>query len=99
VHSMRQTNDDKTMKNNMAMRTMKKWVLTRVAHSTIIVESETDPTEDNWNLEQKYGKAFDEEYHNDGITEWECDTVENIYGETENYEVTKPSGYPDNVQK
>jgi len=72
-----------------------KWVLTRIAHSTLIVESETDPTEDEWSLDSKYGKQFDEEYYNDGITHWESDTVENMYGETKNYdycsyEVTKP---------
>ena len=65
----------------------KKWLLTRITHSTIIVESETDPTEDKWSIDQKYGKAFDEEYYNDGITQWECDSVENIYGETNNYQI------------
>jgi len=64
-----------------------KWVLTRVAHSTIIVESDTDPTENKWELNEKYGKQLDEAYHNDGVDEWESDTVENIYGENSNYEV------------
>ena len=64
-------------------------MLTRVAHSTIIVESETDPTEDKWNLDEKYGKQLDKAYCNDGDTHWESDTVENIYGETDNYEDKK----------
>ena len=68
------------------MKKLKRWVLTRVAHSSIIVENPTDPTEDKWDLDEKYGKQLDEEYYRDGITHWEVDTVENIYGEADNYE-------------
>jgi hypothetical protein len=56
---------------------MREWALTRIAHSTIIVESETDPSEDEWSLDEKYGKQFDEEYYNDGLADWECVAVEN----------------------
>lgn len=74
----------------MSKEKVQKWVLTRVAHSTLVVESETDPTEDEHNLEVLYGNAFDEAYRDDGVSDWECDTVESVYGGTENYEVTKP---------
>jgi len=66
-----------------------KWILTRIAHSSIIVECEEDPTEKffKYELDEKFSKQLDEEYYQDGITEWECDTVENVYGESSNYEV------------
>jgi len=66
-----------------------KWVLTRIAHSSIIVECEKDPLEKYWKyeLDELFGYKLDNEYHQDGVTEWECDTVKNIYGENSNYEV------------
>jgi len=54
-------------------RTMKTWLVTRIAHSTIEVESETNPLQgkDKWEFESKHLKQLDDNYNDDGITCWE----------------------------
>ena len=51
---------------------MRKWTITRVAHSSIEVESETRPViKDEGEFEQKHLKEFEENYMDDGWTAWE----------------------------
>ena len=50
----------------------KKWTITRIAHSSIEVESETRPVIKNeGEFEQKHLKEFEENYTDDGWTAWE----------------------------
>ena len=52
---------------------MKKWLVTRIAHSTIVVESKTEPLQgnDKWEFEDKHYEELEEEYRNDGSVDWE----------------------------
>jgi len=57
---------------------MKKWLVTRIAHSTIAVESETEPLQgdDKWEFEDKHYEELEEEYRNDGSVDWEVTELE-----------------------
>jgi len=56
---------------------MKKWLVTRIAHTTIEVESETEPlTEDKWGFEEKHYKELEESYRDDGVAQWEVAELE-----------------------
>ena len=52
---------------------MKKWLVTRVAHTTIAVESETEPLQgdDKWEFEGRHYKELEESYRDDGLVDWE----------------------------
>ena len=52
---------------------MKKWLVTRIAHSTIAVESETEPLQgnDKWEFEERHHKELEESYRDDGLVDWE----------------------------
>jgi hypothetical protein len=52
---------------------MKKWLVTRIAHTTIEVESEIEPLQgdDKWGFEEKHYEKLEEEYRNDGSSDWE----------------------------
>jgi len=57
---------------------MKKWLVTRIAHTTIAVESETEPLQgnDKWEFEDKHYEELEEEYRNDGSVDWEVTELE-----------------------
>jgi len=57
---------------------MKKWLVTRIAHTTIAVESETEPLQgnDKWEFEDKHYEELEEEYRNDGSVWWEVTEAE-----------------------
>ena len=57
---------------------MKKWSVTRIAHSTITVESETEPLQgdDKWEFEDKHYEELEEEYRSDGLVDWEVTELE-----------------------
>ena len=56
---------------------MKKWLVTRIAHTTIEVESETEPLrEDKWGFEEKHYKELEESYRDDGLVDWEVSELE-----------------------
>ena len=52
---------------------MKKWLVTRIAHTTIAVESETEPLQgdDKWEFEERHHKELEESYSDDGLVDWE----------------------------
>ena len=56
---------------------MKKWSVTRIAHTTIEVESDVEPlTEDKWGFEEKHYKELEESYRDDGLVDWEVIELE-----------------------
>ena len=57
---------------------IKKWSVTRIAHTTIEVESETEPLQgdDKWEFEDKHYEELEEEYRSDGICDWEVIELE-----------------------
>ena len=58
---------------------MKKWSVTRIAHTTIEVESETEPLQgdDKREFEDKHYEELEEEYRSDGICDWEVTELDN----------------------
>ena len=58
---------------------MKRWLVTRISHTTIEVESETEPLQgdDKWEFEIKHLKQLDDSYNDDGIACWEVEEVTN----------------------
>ena len=58
---------------------MKKWSVTRIAHTTIEVESEAEPLQgdDKWEFEDKHYEELEEEYRSDGICDWEVTELDN----------------------
>ena len=56
----------------------KKWLVTRIAHTTIEVESEIEPLQgdDKWGFEEKHYEELEEEYRNDGSSDWEVTELE-----------------------
>ena len=52
---------------------MKKWSVTRIAHTTIEVESETEPLQGDgkWEFEERHYKELEESHRDDGLVDWE----------------------------
>ena len=52
---------------------MKKYLVTRIAHTTIAVESETEPLQgdDKWEFEERHYKELEESHRDDGLVDWE----------------------------
>jgi hypothetical protein len=57
---------------------MKKWLVTRITHTTIEVESETEPLQgdDKWKFEDEHRKELEEEYRNVECVDWEVTELE-----------------------
>ena len=57
---------------------MKRWLVTRISHTTIEVESETEPLkgDDKWTFEDEHHEELGREYRDDGLVDWEVELLE-----------------------
>ena len=57
---------------------MKRWLVTRISHTTIEVESETEPLkgDDKWTFEDEHQEELEREYRDDGLVDWEVELLE-----------------------